>query len=68
MLPSRPLLSWTARTDTRAAPGHATHQQNVKKRSQAVWKGFWEPLGVSECQLTADVASIFPFQHWTGGA
>lgn len=56
-------LSWTARADARAAQIHAAYQQNVNKRSQAVWEGFWETLRVSEGQLRIDVASAFPFQH-----
>lgn len=56
------LLSWTAR----AAQVYAAYQQSVNKRSQAVWEGFGKPLRVSEGQLSIDVASAFPSQHWAG--
>lgn len=48
--------------DARAAQVRAAYQQNVNKRSQAVWEGFRE----SRDLLSVDVASASSSQHRAG--
>lgn len=53
---------WDASWMARAAQVRAAYQQNVNKRSQAVWEGFRE----SRDLLSVDVASASSSQHQAG--